>query len=105
MKQQYDYEIVVDSQLGPRHGKLSVEETDDVISGFLSLLGFENSVTGKREGKILCLHHKLRTLISQLTCQTNLELQENSLVGTIHSEFGSMKIHGQKKAGTEHTSA
>lgn len=105
MKQQYDYEIVVDSQLGPRHGTLSMEETDGVISGVLSLLSFENSVTGKREGKLLCLHHKLRTLVSQLTCRTDLEMQENSLMGTIHSEFGSMKIHGQKKQETEHTTA
>ena len=105
MKQQYDYEIVVESQLGPRHGTLSMEETDDVVSGILSLLGFENSVTGKREGKKLCLHHKLRTLVSQLTCRTDLELQESSLTGTIHSEFGSMKIHGQKLTGTEHTTA
>lgn len=105
MKQQYDYEIVVESQLGPRHGTLSMEETDDVVSGTLSLLSFENSVTGKREGKKLCLHHKLRTLVSQLTCRTDLEMQENFLMGTIHSEFGSMKIHGQKKQETEHTTA
>ena len=105
MKQQYDYEIVVESQLGPRHGTLSMEETDDVISGILSLLGFENSVTGKREGKKLCLHHKLRTLVSLLTCRTDLEMQENSLMGTINSEFGSIKIHGQKLTGTEHTTA
>lgn len=105
MKQQYDYDIIVDSQLGPRHGTLAMEENDDSISGILSLLGFENSIAGKREGQILYLHHKLRTLVSQLSCRSELELHENSLIGTIYSEFGSMKIRGKKMTETENTTA
>ena len=102
IKQQYDYHIVVDSQLGPRQGTLTMEEHDNVISGILSLLGFENRVEGRREGRTLYLRHKLRTLVSQLSCQSELELQQDTLAGTIHSEFGSMEIRGEKITETEH---
>ena len=105
MKQRYNYDIVVESPLGERRGTLTVEETDSAVSGSLSLLGFENRVAGKREGHMLYLHHKLRTLFNQLVCLSELKLQGNSLFGTIRSEFGSMKIRGEKAAETEHTTA
>lgn len=101
MKQQYDYKIVVDSQLGPRQGTLTMEENDNAISGILSLLGFENHVEGKREGRMLYLRHKLQTLVSLLSCQSELELQESGLAGIIHSEFGSMEIRGERITETE----
>lgn len=93
----------MDSQLGLRRGTLTIEENDDAISGTLSLLGFENQVEGKREGQTLYLRHKLRTLVSLLSCQSELELQENSFTGTIRSEFGGMKIRGQRITEMEHT--
>ena len=105
MKQRYDYDIVVESPLGERRGTLTVEETGSAISGSLSLLGFENHVAGKREGHMLYLHHRLRTLFNQLTCLSELRLQGDSLFGTIRSEFGSMKVRGEKTAGMEHTTA
>ena len=102
MKQRHDYEIVVESPLGERRGTLTVEETGSAVSGSLSLLGFENRVAGKREGHMLYLHHKLRTLFNQLTCLSELRLQGDSLFGTIRSEFGSMKVRGERAAETEH---
>lgn len=98
---QYNYDIVVDSQLGPRHGTLLMSETDNAISGILSLLGFENKVSGKREGQMLYLQHKLRTFISHFSCQTELEMSGNALSGIIRFEHGSMKLRGKSAAEAE----
>ena len=101
MKQQYNYEIVVESQLGPRHGMLYMEENDDIISGNLSLLGFKNRVSGERDGQIFRLRHQLRTLVSHFSCQTELDICGDTLSGRICFDRGSMKIHGKRAAKTE----
>ena len=45
-----EYYITLHSQLGPRDGTLSIAADGSLLSGTLTLLGFENPVTGRMEG-------------------------------------------------------
>lgn len=95
MMQQYD--IVLDGQLGERHGILNWEERDSIVSGVLILLGFENPVYGKKCENRLELVHDLRTAVSTIACRTVLELQGETLCGMVCFASGNMKLFGQKK--------
>ena len=43
---QESYDIVLDSQLGERCGTLTIDCTDGKINGVISLVGFDNAVSG-----------------------------------------------------------
>lgn len=90
------YDVVLDGQLGERFGTLTWTETGNSVTGSLSLLGFDNPVTGTREGRILKLFHRLRTAVSTLDCQTRLELHGSRLSGVVTSLYGSMNIRGAR---------
>lgn len=81
------YDIVLAGQLGQRFGTLAWTENGGQVSGIFSLLGFDNPVRGKREGKKLELVHELRTAA---------ELQDDVLCGVVSSEQGRLYFHGRK---------
>ena len=93
----HTYDIVLDGQLGQRFGTLIWTETDGNVSGRISLLGFDNPVSGKRDGRRLELVHKLRTALSTLDCETHVELRENELFGVVKSQYSRMDLHGKKQ--------
>ena len=102
MTQQYD--IVLNGQLGERYGTLIWEEQESAVKGMMSLLGFENPVSGKRTGNRLELIHDLRTVVSTIACHSVLDLQDEKLCGMVSCAYGSMKIFGRKKkTETENT--
>lgn len=47
---QKEYQVTLHSQLGPRDGRLSITSSGGSIAGVLTLLGFENPVTGRENG-------------------------------------------------------
>ena len=95
------YEIVLDSQLGQRRGTLTIEKCGGQVDGILSLLGFDNPVTGRQEGEKLCLQHELQTLLSRFLCRSELEIHGNKLGGTVFLDRVHMKIYGRKSSETE----
>lgn len=95
MTQQYD--IVLNGQLGERYGTLIWEEQESTVSGILSLLGFENPVSGKRTENRLELIHDLRTVVSTIACHSVLDLRDDNLCGMVSCAYGGMKIFGRKK--------
>ena len=77
------YRVTLESPLGPRPGLLQLEFLDGRIGGTLSLLGFDNAVSGRRLGEHkLVLTHSLRTAVSVLPCESTLEWNGSALTGT-----------------------
>lgn len=92
-----EYKIVLESQLGPREGRLLFVEREGKIEGTLTLLGFQNPVFGeKTDAGSLRLSHHLHTLVSDLVCDSELELTGDELTGTLRSGRNVMAWHGEK---------
>lgn len=90
------YNIVLDGQLGERRGRLEWDESGGAVRGCLSLLGFDNVLTGERNGGILHLTHELRTAVGQLCCRTTIRLRGRHLYGTIQTGRVSLPLRGEK---------
>lgn len=98
------YDIVLDSQLGERRGTLTIDNENGRVRGKISLVGFDNAVTGERRGGVLYLRHELSTLMSTLKCRSVIRLAGDTLTGTVETGGAVMKLHGIRitKTGAEH---
>ncbi len=91
------FSIVLDSQLGPRTGILSLEYHQQEVTGSLSILGFENPVTGEWLGRDrLRLSHSIRTRMNEFPCQSLLEVHQDRVTGTIWMDETRMRCYGEK---------
>lgn len=62
-----EYKIVLESQLGSREGTLQLEDQNGVLTGTITLLGYENSVSGEWIGDHLFrVSHQLRTILDKI---------------------------------------
>lgn len=95
------YRVVLESQVGPREGTLRLEEQNGALTGTITLLGVENPVFGQWTGnRSFQISHHLRTKLSDLTCVSVFELDENGgLTGTLRNGQNVMKWHGEKETG------
>jgi hypothetical protein len=92
------YKIILESQLGPREGTLQLEDRNGRLKGTITLLGYENPVSGKRIGKhLIRLSHHLHTQISDLSCISVFEMEGNTITGTLQNDQNVMKWHGKKE--------
>ena len=93
------YKIVLESQLGPREGILRLEDRNELLKGTITLLGYENPVSGEWTGEhSIRLSHYLHTQISDLSCVSRLEIQGDIITGTLQNDRNMMKLHGEKEA-------
>ena len=93
------YKIVLESQLGPREGILRLEDRNELLKGTITLLGYENPVSGEWTGEhSIRLSHYLHTQISDLSCVSRLEIQGDIITGTLQNDRNMMKWHGAKEA-------
>ena len=90
------YDVVLDSPLGQRFGTLLCEERGGRVQGTLSLLGFDNPVSGQCRGEILEFTHKLRTAVGILNCRTLIQLHGDELSGSVTSARCCMELHGRR---------
>ena len=90
------YRVTLESPLGPRPGLLRLELLDGRIGGTLSLLGFDNAVSGRRlDEHRLVLAHSLRTAVSVLPCESTLEWNGSALTGTTRTAGGQLYWRGE----------
>ena len=90
------YRVTLESPLGPRLGLLHLEFLDGRIGGTLSLLGFDNAVSGRRLGEHkLVLTHSLRTAVSVLPCESTLEWNSSVLTGTTRTAGEQLSWRGE----------
>ncbi len=93
------YKIVLESQIGLREGTLALEDQNGFLKGTITLLGYENPVSGEWIGEhSIRLSHHLHTQISDLSCVSIFEMEGNEITGTLHNELNVMKWHGEKEA-------
>lgn len=95
---QGSYDIVLDSKLGERCGTLTIDCTDGKINGVISLVGFDNAVSGELRSGVLYLCHELSTIVSTLKCSSVIQLIGEKMTGTVSTGSAVMKLHGTKKA-------
>lgn len=91
------YKVILESQLGPREGLLQIEDENGIPKGILTLLGYENPVSGEWTGEhSFRLSHRLHTQVSDLSCVSVFELNGDRISGRLQNGRNVMKWHGEK---------
>ncbi len=89
------YQVTIQSQMGPRKGVLTLRYRGDRVTGSLEMVGYVNTVQGVRtEDGTIHLVHPIRTVISTIPCETDLELHGGCLRGTTTSRTARMRWEG-----------
>ena len=73
------YQVTIQSQMGPREGVLTLSYQGSYITGSLDLVGYVNTVQGVlAEDGTLHLFHPIQTAVSTIPCETVLNLRATS---------------------------
>ena len=89
------YQVTIQSQMGPREGVLTLLYQGNYITGLLELVGYVNKVQGVRGADgMLHLFHPIQTVVSTIPCETVLNLRAGSLQGTSTSKSARMRWEG-----------
>lgn len=96
------YKMILESQLGPREGSLQLEDQDGMLKGTITLLEYENPVSGEWTGEhSIRLSHHLHTQISDLSCVSVFKMDGDQITGTLQNGWNVMKWHGKKETDTK----
>ena len=89
------YQVTIQSQMGPREGVLTLSYQGSYITGSLDLVGYVNTVRGvQAEDGTFHLFHPIQTVVSTILCETVLSRQAGSLRGTSTSKSVRMRWEG-----------
>lgn len=89
------YAVMLQSQLGPRSGELMLQEDAQVVSGYLSLLGYRNRFSGSvlQSGKYL-ISGALRSSVDKEPYDAILTVRDGRLSGGIITRHGCWDLTG-----------
>ena len=89
------YQVTIQSQMGPREGVLTLSYQGNYVTGSLDLVGYVNTIQGVRAADgTLHLFHPIQTAVSTIPCGTVLNLRAGSLQGTSTSKSARMRWEG-----------
>ena len=89
------YQVTIQSQMGPREGVLTLSYQGSYVTGALDLVGYVNTVQGVQAADgTLHLFHPIQTAVSTIPCETVLNLRAGSLQGTSTSKSARMRWEG-----------
>ena len=92
------YRITLHSPMGPREGELTLTgEVNGAVTGILSVLGFQQPVSGREISGHIQLQHRLRTAMQELDCVSLLELTGETITGVTHTGKGSIHWTGVRQ--------
>ena len=92
------YRITLHSPMGPREGELTLTgEVNGAVTGILSVLGFQQPVSGRESSGHIQLQHRLRTAMQELDCVSLLELTGATITGVTHTGKGSIHWTGVRQ--------
>lgn len=92
------YRITLHSPMGPREGELTLTgEVNGAVTGILSVLGFQQPVSGRESSDHIQLQHRLRTAMQELDCVSLLELTGETITGVTHTGKGSIHWTGVRQ--------
>ena len=89
------YQVTIQSQMGPREGVLTLSYQGNYITGSLDLVGYVNTIQGVQAADgTLHLFHPIQTVMSTIPCETVLSLKAGRLRGTSTSKSARMRWKG-----------
>ena len=89
------YQVTIQSQMGPREGVLTLSYQGNYITGSLDLVGYVNTIQGVQAADgTLHLFHPIQTAVSAIPCETVLNLRAGNLQGTSTSKSARMRWEG-----------
>ena len=89
------YQVTIQSQMGPREGVLTLSCQGNYVTGSLDLVGYVNTVQGVQTADgTLHLFHPIQTVVSTIPCETVLSLYAGRLRGTSTSKSARMRWEG-----------
>ena len=89
------YQVTIQSQMGPREGVLTLRYQGSYVTGSLDLVGYVNTIQGVQAADgMFHLFHPIQTVVSTIPCETVLSLQAGSLRGTSTSKSDRMRWEG-----------
>ena len=92
------YRITLHSPMGPREGELTLTgEVNGAVTGILSVLGFQQPVSGRESSGHILLQHRRRTAMQELDCVSLLELTGETITGVTHTDKGSIHWTGVRR--------
>ena len=87
------YQVTIQSQMGPREGVLTLRYQGSYVTGSLDLVGYVNMVQGVQAADgTLHLFHPIQTVVSTIPCETVLSLHAGELYGTSTSASKSARM-------------
>ena len=89
------YAVMLQSQLGPRSGELMLQEDTQVVSGYLSLLGYRNRFFGSvlQSGKYL-ISGTLQSPVDKEPYDAIFTVQDGRLSGGLIPRHGCWDLTG-----------
>ena len=94
-----EYQVTLQSQMGPREGQLTLQYKGSFVTGTLKLVGYVNAVRGLRsEDGTLHLFHSIQTAVSTFPCESILQMQEGHLTGATIVKDCRMQWRGTRVA-------
>ena len=89
------YQVTIQSQMGPREGVLTLSYQGSYVTGSLDLVGYVNTVQGVQAADgTLHLFHPIQTVVSTIPCETVLSLYAGRLRGTSTSKSARTRWEG-----------
>ena len=98
------YAVILQSQLGPRSGEISLQEDRGVVSGYFALLGIRNGFSGSvlEEGKYL-ISGSLRTRAIQEPYDAIFTVEDGRLSGGLITQHGCWVVTGVLSGTSGHS--
>ncbi len=89
------YEVILQSQLGPRTGELMLQEDTQAVSGYLRLLGHRNGFSGRvlEQGKYL-ICGALRSPVNKEPYDAIFTVKDGRLTGGLITSHGCWDLTG-----------
>ena len=89
------YQVTIQSQMGPREGVLTLSYQGNYVTGSLDLVGYVNTIQGVRAADgTLHLFLPIQTAVSTIPCETVLNLRAGNLQGASTSKSARMRWEG-----------
>lgn len=90
------YQVILESQLGPREGSLRFRrEPDGTVTGSLYLLLCRNPVQGRFDnGGVLRVEHPLQTVQCVRDCRSEFRFDRDTVTGSLYTGSSVMRWHG-----------
>nr|WP_312579370.1 hypothetical protein [Sedimentibacter sp.] len=91
------FNIVLHSPMGPKKGTLKIFKTDDVLSGIITILGYDNRFGGvSTEDNKYAFFVKIRSPVGDIPCSVTGQIKDKRLIAVANTSKGVMKLTGTK---------